>query len=251
MTGDDGEAPRTVLVTGANRGIGRAVAAELYRRRLSVVVTARSEEAARAAAAGIGPHARWAGLDVTSPESVGRCAAHVGPVDALVCNAGVLLDAGRDPLSVPIDLVEDTLRVNLLGTWRVIQAFVPPMVGRRWGRVVLVSSGTTAEFGGSLYAGAPGYSLSKSGLNGLTSMLAAQTAGSGVLVNAVNPGMVRTRMMPDQTTLPDEVAGFIADTVTLPDNGPTGGFVSRSRSRPRLDDKTGHVSIRTGERHGI
>ncbi|MEV0420293.1 SDR family NAD(P)-dependent oxidoreductase [Streptosporangium canum] len=222
---------RTALVTGANRGIGRAVAAELYGRGLRVVVTARNADEARAAAAEIGPGARSHELDVTDPDGVSRLTKETGPVDVLVCNAGVLLDAGTDPLAVPLELVERTLRVNLLGSWRVAQAFVPPMVGRGWGRVVLISSGTTAEFGGALFTGAPGYSISKSALNGLTRMLAAQTAGSGVLVNAVNPGRVRTRMMPTQQTTPEEAARFIADVATLPDGGPTGQFLTEKRGQ--------------------
>jgi NAD(P)-dependent dehydrogenase (short-subunit alcohol dehydrogenase family) len=220
---------RTALVTGANRGIGRAVAAELHSRYLQVVVAARDADEAAAAAADIGPGATGCQLDVTDPDSIERALKQVGPVDVLVSNAGVLLDAGTDPLSVPVDLVERTLRVNLLGTWRVVQAFVPPMVQRGWGRVVLVSSGTTAEFGGALFARAPGYSISKSALNGLTTMLAAQTAGSGVLVNAVNPGRVRTRMMPTQQTPPEVAARFIADVATLPADGPTGQFLTERR----------------------
>lgn len=223
--------PRTALVTGANRGIGRAVAAELHARGLCVVVSARDGTAARRAAGEIGPDVRWCPLDVIDPDSVKRAGAALGPVDVLVANAGVLLDGGTDPLSVELGLVEQTLRVNLLGSWRVIQEFVPAMIRRGWGRVVLISSGTTAEFGGALFAGAPGYSLSKSGLNGLTSILASQTAGTGVLVNAVNPGRVRTRMMPTQSTPPEAVARFIADAATLPEDGPTGRFLTEHRGR--------------------
>ncbi len=230
MTNENAAAKRTALITGANRGIGRAVAAELFRRNLRVVVTARDADAARVTATQIGPGVRSHELDVTDPASIKAASRGIGPVDVLVCNAGVLVDAGTDPLSVPLDLVEQTLQVNLLGSWRVAQAFVPPMVGRGWGRVVFISSGTTAEFGGALFAGAPGYSISKSALNGLTTMLAAHTAGSGVLVNAVNPGRVRTRMMPTQQRLPEEAARFIADVATLSADGPTGQFLTEKRS---------------------
>lgn len=220
---------RTALITGASRGIGRAVAAELHRRSLRVVVTARSAGDARTVAAELGPGAFPHALDVTDPGSIERSSKAAGQVDVLVCNTGVLLDGGTDPLSVPIDLVEETMRVNLLGSWRVAQTFIPPMIERGWGRVVLISSGTTAEFGGELFARAPGYSLSKSAINGLTTMLATQVAGSGVLVNAVNPGRVRTRMMPDQQTPPEKAARFIADVATLPACGPTGQFLTEKR----------------------
>lgn len=231
MTKATAAGPRTALITGASRGIGRAVAAELYRRHLRVVVTARNADAARAAAAAIGPLTRAHALDVTDPASVTRACEGIGPVDVLVCNTGVLLDAGTDPLHVPLDLVEQTLQVNLLGSWRVAQAFMPAMVSRGWGRVVFVSSGTTAEFGGRLFAGAPGYSISKSALNGLVTLLAGQVAGSGVLVNAVNPGRVRTRMMPTEPRLPEEAAGFIADAATLAADGPTGQFLAEKRDQ--------------------
>src|SRR5690349_13180500 len=187
---------KVALVTGANRGIGRAVAAELSRRGLRVIVTARTREQAAEVAAEIGGGATGLCLDVTRAESVREVAAAAGHVDVLVSNAGVLLEDGAgDPLTVGIDIVERTMEVNLLGAWRVAQAFVPAMVAEGWGRVVLVSSGT-GSFSAGLFTGSPAYALSKAALNGLTQLLATATKGTGVLVNAVNPGPTRTRMMP-------------------------------------------------------
>jgi NAD(P)-dependent dehydrogenase (short-subunit alcohol dehydrogenase family) len=221
MTQANGQ--RVALVTGANRGLGHAVAAELHQRGLRVVLTARDGDDARCAAKELGPEVRSCPLDVTDPDSVRRAREEIGAVDVLVSNAGVLLDAGSDPLSVPLDLVQRTLSVNLIGCWRVVQAFVPDMVRRGWGRVVLVSSGT-GSFSVGLFTGSPAYSVSKVGVNGLTQMLAAQTEGTGVLVNAVNPGPTRTRMMPNAQRTPEEAARDIADAATLPDGGPTGTF---------------------------
>jgi NAD(P)-dependent dehydrogenase (short-subunit alcohol dehydrogenase family) len=220
---------RSVLVTGANRGLGRAVAAHLHRLGWRVVLAARDATAAAAEARTLG--SRWVELDTSDVDSVKAAYDEVGPVDALVNNAGVLLDGGTDPLSVPLELVERTLSVNLLGSWRVSQTFIPAMVERGWGRVVMVSSGT-ATFHNGLFAGAPGYSVSKTALNGLTTMLAAQTAGTGVLVNAVNPGMTRTRMMPRAQREPEEAAVDIGYAVTLPDDGPTGALL---RGREVID----------------
>ncbi|HET8681345.1 MAG TPA: SDR family NAD(P)-dependent oxidoreductase [Micromonosporaceae bacterium] len=222
-------APRVALVTGANRGIGLAVAAELRSRGLEVVVTARDPDAAAQAAAALGPGVRAHALDVTDPESVRLAHKQVGPVDVLVSNAGVLLDGGADPLSVSLDLVERTFAVNLLGSWRVAQAFVPDMVRRGWGRVVFVSS-ATGSFSIGLFNRTPGYSVSKTALNGLATMLAAQTKGTGVLVNAVNPGQTRTRMMPTAEQAPEQAARDIADAATLPDDGPTGAFLRGQRT---------------------
>lgn len=215
---------RIAVITGANRGLGLAAAAELHARGLQVVLTAREHAEAARAAAAIGPGVRAETLDVTDPEAVNAAADRIGPVDVLVSNAGVLLDGGTDPLAVGLGLVERTLAVNLIGSWRVAQAFVPAMVDRGWGRVVFVSSGTGA-FSNGLFTGTPAYSVSKTALNGLTTMLAKQTAGTGVLVNAVNPGMTRTRMMPKATREPREAAVAVADAATLPDDGPTGAFL--------------------------
>jgi NAD(P)-dependent dehydrogenase (short-subunit alcohol dehydrogenase family) len=224
-------AAHTALITGANRGLGLAVAAELADRGLDVVLTARDFDAAAKAAAEIGTAVRPYELDVTDPASVARAAAELTEVDILVCNAGVLLDGGHEPLTVPLELVERTLSVNLLGGWRAAQAFVPAMVRRGWGRVVFLSS-ATGSFELGLWLGAPAYSLSKTAVNGLTTMLARQTEGTGVLVNAVNPGQVRTRMVPNAPRGPEEAAVDIADVATLPDDGPTGAFLRSGQRIP-------------------
>ncbi|QYC40152.1 3-oxoacyl-[acyl-carrier-protein] reductase FabG [Nonomuraea coxensis DSM 45129] len=234
---------RTALITGANRGIGRAVAEELHRRGLRVIVTARSARDAATAAreivevtgggagGGIGGEVVGEALDVTDAAGVRDAARRIGAVDVLVSNAGVLLDAGTDPLTVPLDVVERTLAVNLLGAWRVAQAFVPGMVSRGWGRVVFVSSGI-GTFSIGLAAGTPAYSVSKVALNGLTTMLAARTAAGGVLVNAVNPGQTRTRMMPTAPRTAAEAALDVAHAATLPDDGPTGTLLRGTRPVP-------------------
>lgn len=223
--------PRTALVTGANRGLGRAVAGQLHALGWKVVVAARDGAEAATVAAELGDGARGISLDTTDPDSVKLAHEAIGPVDSLVNNAGVLLDGGSDPLSVSLELVEQTIAVNLLGSWRVTQEFLPDMVSSGWGRVVMVSSGT-ATFHNGLFAGAPGYSVSKVALNGLTTMLAAQTAGTGVLVNAVNPGMTRTRMMPRAQREPEEAAVDIVYAATLPDGGPSGVFLRGNKEIP-------------------
>ncbi|MDG4820769.1 SDR family NAD(P)-dependent oxidoreductase [Asanoa sp. WMMD1127] len=229
MTNDDGStAPRTALVTGGNRGLGEATCALLHKLGHRVVLTARRHADAAAAAAAIGADVRAVALDVTDPGSVRRAVADIGPVDILVNNAGVLLDAGGRPSDVPLDLVERTLAVNALGAWRVSQAAVPGMVERGWGRVVFVSSGT-GVFSNGLFAGAPAYSVSKVVVNAVTVLLAAELAGTGVLVNAVNPGLVRTRMRPDAPRGPHEAAGDIVAAATLPDGGSHGALLRHGR----------------------
>ncbi|MFC9250820.1 SDR family NAD(P)-dependent oxidoreductase [Amycolatopsis thailandensis] len=212
---------RTALVTGANRGLGQAVAAELARRGLRVVPTSRQPGEAGVSQV----------LDVTDAASVRSAGEQVGEVDVLICNAGVLLDPGNDPLSVPLDLVERSLAVNLLGGWRVAQTFLPGMIARGWGRVVFVSS-DAGSYDRGLFTGAPGYSVSKAALNGLTMMLASHTKGSGVLVNAVNPGPTRTRMMPMAERSVEESANDIVHAATLPDDGPSGILLENGQPAP-------------------
>ncbi|MFC5723797.1 SDR family NAD(P)-dependent oxidoreductase [Streptomyces gamaensis] len=223
---------RTALVTGANRGIGAATARALHRAGWHVVLAARDGRAAREAAEALGPGARGIALDVTSAHSVAAAREHTGPVDALAANAGVLLDAGTDPLTVPLDTVRATLEVNLLGAWRVCQCYVPDMARAGWGRVALLSSGT-GTFGGGLRSGpAPGYSVSKTAVNALTVLLAERLRGSGVLVNAVNPGPTRTRMMPGADRTPEEAAADLVHALGLPADGPTGVLLRHGRPAP-------------------
>ncbi|MFG1956907.1 SDR family NAD(P)-dependent oxidoreductase [Nonomuraea sp. NPDC049028] len=218
---------RTALVTGAARGLGRAVAELLARNGHRVIVTARDREAAVETARAIGHDALAVRLDVIDEESVAKALDRVGAVDILVNNAGILLDGRAGEPAVE----ERTFAVNTLGSWRVSRAFVPGMVERGWGRVVMVSSGT-ASFAGGLHAGTPAYTVSKVAVNALTVVLAKSVHGTGVLVNAVNPGMVRTRMMPQATTSPEEAAPDVVWAATLPDDGPTGEFLRSRRSIP-------------------
>ncbi|CAL9411823.1 SDR family NAD(P)-dependent oxidoreductase [Streptomyces albus] len=217
---------RTALVTGGNRGIGHAVAALLHTRGHRVIVASRNGAEARSVAGRLGDGARGVALDVTDTEAVAGLPARVGEVDILVNNAGVQLDWGERPTGIDLALVGRTLDVNLLGAWRMAQAFVPHMVRRGWGRVVNISSGT-ASFALGLPGECPAYSVSKASLNALTVLLARETEGTGVLVNAINPGLVRSRMRPDAEQSPQEAAEHIVRAAMLPDDGPSGAFLRR------------------------
>jgi NAD(P)-dependent dehydrogenase (short-subunit alcohol dehydrogenase family) len=219
---------RSALVTGANRGIGAAVAERLAGEGLDVVVAARDEAAAREVADRIG--GRAIRLDVTDPASVHDAARHVGPIDVLVNNAA-LLDEGEDPLAQDDERVEAMVSTNLLGPWRTIRALVPGMVERGRGRVVNVSSGA-GSFASGLWTAAPAYSVTKAGLNALTVVLAARLRGSGVLVNAADPGVVATRMAPYASRTPEQAAEALARLALIPDDGPTGGFWHEGRPEP-------------------
>ena len=219
---------RVALVTGANRGIGLAVTRALAATGMRVLLGARDAERGRAAAQALGREgldviARE--LDVTDEDSVERVAAglhaEVGRLDVLVNNAAVY-PPGR-PRDVAPALVHETLEVNALGPWRMAQAAVPLMLAGRYGRIVNVSSeaGSLAGMGASM----PAYNVSKAALNAVTRVLAADLRGTGILVNSVCPGWVRSDMGgPNARRSLEEGADTIVWLATLPDGGPSGGF---------------------------
>lgn len=229
---------RVALVTGANRGMGLETARQLLRRGLRVVLTGRDEAATERARIGFGDLARDAiavGMDVTDVASIDAARRTIqqllGPVDVLVNNAAVLLNEHDDVLSIPLEAFRRTMEANLFGAIEVCRAFVPSMAERGYGRIVNVSSGAGQLSTLSTYA--PAYSISKVALNAFTRILAETYRTSGILVNAVDPGWVRTDM--GGPGAPRSVERGVETTVwlaTLDDNGPTGGFF---RDRRRIE----------------
>ena len=222
--------PRVAVVTGANRGLGLETCRQLAELGYHVVLTSRDpakgEPAALRLARGGLPVTHRA-LDVTDPKSVRALEQALeverGGIDVLINNAAVLLDGDKSVVDVDPEVFPATLRTNLYGPLLLCQAFIPGMVRRGYGRVVNVSSGAGQLSSMKDYA--PAYSVSKAALNALTRMFAAAARGANVLVNAADPGWVRTDMGGPRA--PRSIAQG-ADTIvwlaTLPDGGPTGGF---------------------------
>ena len=219
---------RTALVTGANRGIGRAIAERLKAEGLEVIVGGRDEAGIRETADEIG--ATPLRIDVRDDASVVAAAHKAGPVDVLFNNAAIL-DEGRDPLQLDDERILTVIDTNLLGAWRTCRAFVPGMIERGYGRVVNVSSGA-GSFGHGIWTAAPGYSVSKAALNALTVVFSERVRGTGVLVNAADPGTVATRMAPYADVTPEQAAEHVAALGLLPDDGPTGGFFHQGQPEP-------------------
>jgi NAD(P)-dependent dehydrogenase (short-subunit alcohol dehydrogenase family) len=221
---------RVALVTGANRGLGFAIARSLAERGLHVVVGARSEQSAETAAeqlvdAGLpaSPHQ----LDVTDPASVARAVAdtgnQLGRLDVLVNNAAVAIDRGQLATSPDMEKVIATLNANLLGAWRCSAAAVAEMRRHGYGRIVNISShlGSLATMSDTNVS----YRVSKAALNALTRVMAAELEGTGILVNACSPGRMNTRIAYGETTrAPEDAADTPVWLATLPDDGPTGGL---------------------------
>jgi NAD(P)-dependent dehydrogenase (short-subunit alcohol dehydrogenase family) len=231
--------PRIALVTGGNRGIGFEICRQLAGAGLGVVLGARDPEKGRAAAAalaGAGRAVAFQRLDVTSARSIRAAVAAVarrhGRIDVLVNNAGVLLDArGSRFLDSRLDTYRATLEVNLYGPLLLAQAVLPLMLERRYGRIVNLSSGLGQL--ATMGTGTPAYRVSKTALNALTRILAAECEGSGVLVNAMCPGWVRTDMGgPNAARSVARGADTALWLATLPEDGPSGGFFRDRRPIP-------------------
>jgi len=205
-----------VLVTGGNRGIGRAVASTLAARGDRVAITHRSGDAPDGM---LGVR-----CDVTDVDQVDRAFASVeeahGPVEVLVANAGITRDTLL--MRMPDDAWHDVLDTNLSGAFRVVRRAARGMMKARWGRIVLLSS--VVGMLGS--AGQVNYAASKAGLVGLARSVARELGGRGVTANVVAPGFVETDMtadLPEATkeqyraqvplqrfATPDEVAAVVA-----------------------------------------
>jgi NAD(P)-dependent dehydrogenase (short-subunit alcohol dehydrogenase family) len=233
---------RVAVVTGANRGIGFEIVRQLAREGIHVVLTSRDEakgQAARQELESEGLDVTLQQLDVADPASIRRLrkslVTECGRLDILVNNAGILLDNGIHVLDVDLDMVRETVETNVYGPLLLCQALVPLMEQNGYGRIVNVSSGMgqLSDMG----SGNPAYRLSKTALNAVTAMVAAQVRarsevqarnevrGHNILINSMCPGWVRTDM--GGSGAPRSVAQG-ADTAlwlaTLPDDGPTGGF---------------------------
>jgi NAD(P)-dependent dehydrogenase (short-subunit alcohol dehydrogenase family) len=218
----------SVLITGASKGIGRAIAIELSGRGHRVIATARRPEALADL-----PVDQRLGLDVTSQESVEAAIRDAGDIDVLVSNAG---ETVRAPLeSVPVSEVERLFQVNTLGALRVAQGVLPAMRERGAGRLVFISS-----IQGRLVLPMIGpYAASKWALEAIAETLAIETGHFGIKVSIMQPGAVssgggeRAKVfltendpytplyealgaLRGESVTPEDVAAAVADTIEQP-----------------------------------
>ncbi|HWL78930.1 3-oxoacyl-ACP reductase FabG [Microbacterium sp.] len=207
---------RVVLVTGGNRGIGRAIAERFVAEGYKVAVTARSGE---------GPEGTLTvRADVTDAAAVDaaftQVEATLGPVEIVVANAGITKDTLL--LRMTEDDFDSVVATNLGGTFRVVKRASKGMLRAKWGRVILISS-VVGLFGS---AGQINYASSKAGLVGFARSLTRELGGRGITANVVAPGFIETDMtasLPEDTQAeykrnipagrfasPHEVAGVVA-----------------------------------------
>jgi NAD(P)-dependent dehydrogenase (short-subunit alcohol dehydrogenase family) len=219
--------PKIALVTGGNKGIGYEVGVQLAAKNFQVFVGARNEKAGREAAAEIGNDATFLKIDVADEKSIHAAATEFAKsahhLDVLVNNAGILLEKDESVLEITPAIFETTLRTNTLGPLLVAQAFKSLLQKSRAPRIVNVSSGS-GQLSDGADGWAPAYSISKTGLNGVTVQLAA--ALPDFAINSVCPGWVRTDMGGSNATRSVEqgAAGIVWLATDAPQNL-TGKFV--------------------------
>ncbi|MCM0147400.1 3-oxoacyl-ACP reductase FabG [Photobacterium galatheae] len=183
---------KVALVTGASRGIGRAIAEILVERGATVIGTATSESGAEAISAYLGDKGKGLALNVTSQESIDEVLKQIkeayGDVDILINNAGIT----RDNLLMRMkdDEWQDIIDTNLTSVFRLSKAVLRAMMKKRYGRIISIGSvvGTMGN------PGQTNYSAAKAGLIGFTKSMAREVASRGITVNAVAPGFIETDM---------------------------------------------------------
>lgn len=185
---------RVALVTGASRGIGRAIAIRLADAGATVVAAARGDHARGTVEeiAGHGGRAEALALDVTDDAAITAAVAGVverlGHVDVLVNNAGITRD--QLMLRMKRDDWDAVIATNLTAAYACVQAVLKPMIKQRYGRIVNL----TSVVGQSGNAGQANYAASKAGLIGFTKAIALEVASRNITVNAVSPGLIDTDM---------------------------------------------------------
>lgn len=193
---------RVAVITGAAGAIGRSITAKLLAEDCRVVIVDRAQEvevlAKEYRTAGLPAEASV--VDLADPAAVEELAAAVierhGACDILVNNAGMNLD-GPNGAKLCLEDIDDggwalTMQVNLTAPFQLCRAFVPGMKGKRWGRIVNIASRAGRAYSA---ASSAHYSASKSGLIGMTRMIAGETARFGITANTVAPGRIATPLM--------------------------------------------------------
>ena len=225
-------AKKIAIVTGGNRGLGHEIARQLLKENLVVVLGARDKvkcaDAVESLANGGGGSVDGHVLDVSDTKSVRRFMEYVekkhGAPSVLVNNAGVFPESfDAKVVDTPTSTWRETFEINLFGAVRMCREAVPLMQKLRYGRIVNMSSGMGQlhQMGG----GAAAYRSSKAALNAFTRALASEVAGTGILVNSMSPGWVRTSMGGENAPRSVEEGADTAVWLSLlPSNGPSGQF---------------------------
>lgn len=237
---------RIALVTGANKGIGLEIARQLAEAGVHVIIGVRNLELGKRAAAGIaseGYPAESVMIDLNDEATISAAAERIGSthgrLDILVNNAGIAQESDGPPSSASIAVVRQIVETNFIGTLAVTQAMVPLLRRSKSGTIVNLST----PLGSLTINGDPtspfynyrliGYGASKAALNLLTLQLSAELRESGISVNSVVPGFVKTDLTGQQGNMtPAEGARLPVEYALLEDNTVSGRFVGPGAELP-------------------
>lgn len=238
---------RVALITGANKGIGFAVARGLGGLGYEVLVGARNAERGQAATHALrreGLIAHLIEIDITKEPDIRRARAWIdnmfGRLDVLVNNAAVKFEFHPSPPSdASLSMVRQTFETNVFGSMAVIQTMLPLLRKAKMGRIVNVSSGLgslgLATTTGTKYQDKPllGYNVAKAAVNSMTVQFANELRETAIKVNAVDPGYTNTDMtLRSGSRTAEAAAAVVIRFATLPDDGPTGGFFDEDGALP-------------------
>jgi NAD(P)-dependent dehydrogenase (short-subunit alcohol dehydrogenase family) len=218
---------KVVLITGANKGLGKEIARQLGMLGYTVVLTARNEQAGSAAVTELvaaGCDAHMARLEVTNPDDIASLVSYLettfGKLDVLVNNAGISIEWDGKPTDA--NKIRRTLEVNLIAPYAITEALVPLLSRSDDARVInhssMLGSIGTAESVWEQVGGfmAVGYSTSKAGLNMLTVIQSKRLADKGIAVAAAHPGWVKTDLGTQAAPMEvEEGASTVVDLVTI------------------------------------
>jgi NAD(P)-dependent dehydrogenase (short-subunit alcohol dehydrogenase family) len=237
---------KTVLITGANKGIGYETAKQLGAMGFVILLGSRNEEKGREAAAALvneGANAHFVMLNVTDQGTIDAAVRQIeqqfGSLDVLINNAGVSFDKGASPSHLELNDLKQTFETNFFGMFAVTIAMLPLLKKAPSGRIVNLSSGL-----GSLTLNSDpesefarvnplAYNSSKTAVNALTVMLAKEFKNSPFKINAADPGFTSTDLNghTGYRTV-EQGAAIVVRLATLPENGPTGGFFDENGEVP-------------------
>jgi NAD(P)-dependent dehydrogenase (short-subunit alcohol dehydrogenase family) len=225
---------RIILITGANRGIGRELAAQLATAGDTVLLSARDAGAAKRAALEIGGDVHPIQLDTSDLSSISAAAkkieADYGRLDVLVNNVGGVYDYSQKASTADLVVAQQALESNFFSAWRVTQAVLPLLRKGKAARIVNVSSEAASLE--RMGAAVPAYATSKTALNALTRVFAAELADEGITVHAASPGWTATELGGHGGRPVAEGAASILHVIDLPADSDTGGFYQDKQVLP-------------------
>lgn len=210
---------KTAIITGASRGIGKAIAVDFARKGASVGINYIEDESGRNASdaaevlkevIALGSNGILLSADITKRDQVNRAIdeflSHFNKINILINNAGIIKD--RTLLKMSDEEWDEVINVNLTGAYNVTKAVIPHLIKSEYGRIVNISS-VSGQKG---FFGQTNYSASKAGIMAFTRSLAIELAKYQITVNSIAPGIINTEM---SATIPEDVMGKILENIPL------------------------------------